>query len=126
MTRWNWDAREKFGKLSMHDLDLMKLITGFVPCCTDIVALYPDGADEGAGLHVESRSECGGPRFVGSAALAFLATSSNLNTKQRGVYASSPLPTTHLGSTAVFALQRTDVGLPLHRCSGHLIACFAE
>jgi hypothetical protein len=69
------DVGEKFRKLSMHELDLTKLITGFVPCCTDIVALYTDGADEGAGLHVESLSECGVPRLVGSAALVFLATS---------------------------------------------------
>lgn len=74
MTRWNWTRAKKSGKLSMHDLDLMKLITGFVLCCTDIVALYTDGAGEGAGLHVESQSKCGVPRFVGSAALAFLAT----------------------------------------------------
>lgn len=52
----------------------MKLITCFVPCCTDIVALYTD-TDEGTRLHVETLLRCGVPRFLGSAALAFLATS---------------------------------------------------
>ena len=67
----------------MHELDLTKLVTGFVPCYTDIVVFYTDGANEGAGLHVESLSLCGVPRPVGSAALVFPATSSNLNTKGR-------------------------------------------
>lgn len=65
---WTW------GKSLRHGLDLMKLITCFVPCCTDIVALYTD-TDEGTRLHVETLLRCGVPRFLGSAALAFLATS---------------------------------------------------
>lgn len=53
------------GHPSLHDLDLMKLITPFVLCSTDIVVLYTDAADEGACLHVESLLDCGAPSVRG-------------------------------------------------------------
>lgn len=89
----------------MHALDLRKLIAGFVPCCTDIVALYTDGADEGVGLHVESLSKCGVPRIVGarpSPSLQHRRTSIRVN-------AQSPPANARKGRAAVLALQYTDI-----------------
>ncbi|KAJ4982774.1 hypothetical protein SVAN01_11733 [Stagonosporopsis vannaccii] len=66
--------------LGVLELNLAMLITGFVSCCTDIVALYTDGADDGASLRVETLPDCGVPRSRGDRGCPRFC---NINTKKR-------------------------------------------
>lgn len=59
-----WTRGKSLGHLSMHGLDLMKLFTCFVPCCTAIVTLYTE-ADESCLSPRGAAAEVWGPKNLG-------------------------------------------------------------